>query len=149
EKSPSNKDEIQSRKSPSSRLSGQISILQYYLIFLPLSRPLSCGEGTGALQESNIYAKGVTITMVNIVRSTQMMTKSRTVIGISVDMITGMVAEKKIIAETDTTAMTNFVIRGTPIPEINNDGKNISAISIDTALAASKGSGTCTIHVNG
>src|SRR5699024_485584 len=33
EKSPPNRVKIQSRKGPSSRLSGQISILQYYLTF--------------------------------------------------------------------------------------------------------------------
>ena len=60
--------------------------------------------------------------------------------SISVAKIVGIVAEKKIIAETDRTPMTNFVTKeaSTTI----NAGKNISAISTAAALAANKGSGS-------
>src|SRR5699024_5257943 len=61
--------------------------------------------------------------------------------------MTGIVAEKNNTAETDTTAITNLVISGALVT--NKEGKNISAISIDAALAASNGSGTCVNHVNG
>lgn len=60
-------------------------------------------------------------------------------IGISVDTIQGINAEKKIIADTDTTAMTNLVTSALPVT--SKAGKNISAIDTALALAASKGSG--------
>lgn len=43
--------------------------------------------------------------------------------------------------------MTNFVTSGALTT--NNDGKNISAIPTDTALAAKSASGNCKTHVNG
>src|SRR5690625_4616182 len=85
--------------------------------------------------------------IVKIVRSIQMTINFGTLIGISVDKITGIVAEKNNIADTETVAITNFVISGASTT--NRAGKNISAISIEAALAANIGSGTCIIHVNG
>src|SRR5690625_3396094 len=96
---------------------------------------------------SNKNAIGVTIIIVKIVRSIQIIISLGTLIGISVDKITGIVAEKNNIADTETVAMTNLVMSGASTT--SNAGKNISAISIDAALAASIGSGTCIIHVNG
>src|SRR5690625_1297847 len=93
------------------------------------------------------YAIGVTIIIVKIVRSIQITINLGTLTGISVDKITGIVAEKNNTAETETVAITNLVMRGPPVT--NKEGKNISAISIDAALAAINGSGTCIIHVNG
>lgn len=68
-------------------------------------------------------------------------------IGISVDTIQGTSAEKKIIAETDTTAMTNFTT--TVACVTNNAGKNISAILNALAFATIIGSGNCRSQVNG
>ncbi|CKF91976.1 Uncharacterised protein [Streptococcus pneumoniae] len=67
--------------------------------------------------------------------------------GISVDNIQGMEAEKNKIDDTETTAITNFVTSGALTT--NNDGKNISAMPTDAALAAKSASGNCNSHVNG
>ncbi|COL22055.1 Uncharacterised protein [Streptococcus pneumoniae] len=61
--------------------------------------------------------------------------------GISVDNIQGMEAEKNKIDDTETTAITNFVTSGALTT--NNDGKNISAMPTDAALAAKSASGNC------
>jgi hypothetical protein len=66
-------------------------------------------------------------------------------IGISVERMHGITAEKKRIAEMETTAMINFVMRGASVT--NNAGKNISAISMAAAFAASSGSGICSKSV--
>src|SRR5699024_11242335 len=53
-----------------------------------------------------------TIIMVKIVRSIQITINFGILTGISVAKIQGMSAEKNRIADTDTTAVTNFVING-------------------------------------
>lgn len=65
----------------------------------------------------------------------------------SVDRIQGMEAEKNNMDDTETTAMTNFVTSGALTTK--REGKNISAIPTDAALAASSASGNCKAHVNG
>lgn len=60
-------------------------------------------------------------------------------IGMSVETIHGIKAEKKIMAETETTAITNFVTSALPVT--NKAGKNISAIETALAFAANNGSG--------
>src|SRR5699024_4601773 len=85
--------------------------------------------------------------IVNIVCSTQMTINFEMLTGIYVEKTTRIDAQKNNTAETDTTAITKLVISGALVT--NKEGKNISAISIDAALAASNGSGTCVNHVNG
>lgn len=87
------------------------------------------------------------ISNVKIVLCTYRIISSDTFNGISVDNIQGMEAEKNSIDDTETTAMTNFVTSGALTT--NNDGKNISAIPTDAALAAKSASGNCNSHVNG
>ena len=76
---------------------------------------------------------------VKMTRWNQMTISCGIVSGISVDTIHGTRAEKKMIDETETTAITNF----TTITELttSNDGKNISAMPSALAFATSIGSG--------
>lgn len=90
---------------------------------------------------------GVAIRIVKIVRSTQIIINFGILTGISVDKIQGTKAEKKIMADTDKTATMNLVTNAALA--VNREGRNISAISIAEALAASSGSGNWTSHVNG
>ena len=69
-----------------------------------------------------------------------MMTSFPIVSGISVDKIQGTTAEKKIMDDTETTAITNLVTMAAFV--INSAGKNISAIETALAFAASIGSGS-------
>src|SRR5699024_1691970 len=85
--------------------------------------------------QSSKYAIGVTRIIVKIVRSIHITISFGILIGISVAKIQGISAEKNRIAETDTTAIINFVIKGASTT--SKDGKNISAISVAAALAAS------------
>ena len=96
---------------------------------------------------SSKYAIGVAIISVKIVRSAQMTNSFGILIGISVAKIQGITAEKNKMAEIETTAMMNLVTRGASVT--SKAGKNISAISIADALAASNGSGICNRRVNG
>ena len=72
---------------------------------------------------------------------------SETFRGISVDKTQGIEAEKNKIDETDTTAITNFVMSGALAT--SKAGKNISAIPTAAAFAAKSASGSCNSHVNG
>ena len=92
-------------------------------------------------------ATGAANINVKMVLSIQMMIMSVKVIGISVDSIQGIDAEKKRIEDIDTTATTNLEIIGADV--INKAGKNISAISTDMAFAVSKGSGILSAKVKG
>ena len=67
--------------------------------------------------------------------------------GISVETIHGTTAEKKIIDETETTAMTNLTTNADSTT--SNAGRNISAIPSALAFATNIGSGNCNTHVNG
>lgn len=68
-------------------------------------------------------------------------------IGISVERILGIDAEKKRMDEMATVAMINFVIKGASTT--SSAGRNISAIPTAEAFAARKGSGICKFYVNG
>lgn len=82
-----------------------------------------------------------------MVLSSQMIKICGKVIGMLVDKITGTVAEKNIMVDTHTTPMTNLVKSAASTTK--RAGRNISAIPIDTALAASMASGNCNSHVKG
>ena len=84
---------------------------------------------------------GVIISNVKIVLCTYKIISSDTFNGISVDNIQGIDAEKNKIDDTETTAITNFVTSGALTTK--REGKNISAIPTDTALAARSASGNC------
>ena len=76
---------------------------------------------------------------VKMTRWNQMAISCGIVIGISVDTIQGTTAEKNMIDDTETTAITNL----TTIPDLttSNAGKNISAMPSALAFATSIGSG--------
>src|SRR3954447_22731109 len=95
-------------------------------------------------EQSKLYyrikkAIGAVRRMVNTTLSNQMTTSFPIVRGISVDKIHGTTAEKKIIDDTETTAITNLVTMAALVT--NRAGKNISAIETALAFAASIGSG--------
>ncbi len=98
-------------------------------------------------RQSSQYASGAVRMSVKTVRSNQMTRSRGKLSGISVDKMHGMTAEKNRIAETDTTAMMNFVTSGASVT--SKAGKNISAISMAEAFAANNGSGICNRRVNG
>lgn len=85
--------------------------------------------------------------MERMVLSSQMTKICGKVIGILVDKMTGTVAEKNIIVDTQTTPITNLV--NSAASTTRSAGRNISAIPIDAALAASIASGNCNSHVKG
>ena len=95
----------------------------------------------------NKKAIGVTSINERIVRCTQITNKRGILIGISVDKIHGIVAEKNKMDDTEITAVTNFVTIGASAT--SKAGRNISAISTAAALAAKSGSGICSRSVNG
>lgn len=84
-------------------------------------------------------AKGAVINRVRMVLSIQMTKISGILIGISVDKIQGIDAEKKRIEDTHSTPIINLVIIGVALTRTG--GKNISAISTAAAFAANIGSG--------
>ena len=85
--------------------------------------------------------------MLKTTLSIQIIKYSLIVKGIFVAIIHGMDAEKNSISETLTIAIKNLVIIWDSVT--NKAGKNISAILNETAFAASNGSGTLVIKVNG
>lgn len=72
-------------------------------------------------------------------RWNQMTISCGIVIGISVDTIQGTTAEKNMIDDTETTAITNFTTNAELTT--SNAGKNISAMPSALAFATSIGSG--------
>ena len=78
--------------------------------------------------------------MVNTTLSNQMTTSFPMVSGISVDRIQGTTAEKKMIDDTETTAITNLATNAAYVT--SKAGKNISAMETALAFAASIGSGS-------
>lgn len=85
-------------------------------------------------------AMGAVSKIVNTTLSNQITTSFPIVSGISVDRIHGTTAEKKMIEETETTAMTNFVTNAAFVT--NKAGRNISAMETALAFAANIGSGS-------
>ena len=95
----------------------------------------------------NKWPKEAAKIIANTVLSNQIINISFILIGISVDKIQGIEAEKNKMAATETTPITYFVSNEAPVT--SKAGKNISAISIAHASAANKGSGIFIINVNG
>jgi hypothetical protein len=90
---------------------------------------------------------GAVIINVMSVRSNQITINFVMLIGISVDRIQGIAAEKNNMDETETTAMMNLVTRGASTTR--SACRNISAIPIAEAFAAKNGSGICNAQVKG
>ena len=76
-----------------------------------------------------------------------MIIRSLILIGIEVDIIQGTTAEKKIISEIQVTATTYLVAIEAPVT--NTVGRDISAILVARAWAATVASGSCTAAAKG
>ena len=85
--------------------------------------------------------------MVNTVRRYHTTSICFTEIGIWVDKIQGMDAEKNNMDEIEITPITNFVTK-TLLAAIRA-GRNISAKPVAEAVDTSIGSGSCSTHANG
>src|SRR5699024_12678433 len=97
--------------------------------------------------QSSNNATGMVTNSVSNTRSNQITTIFGTEIGMSVATTHGTNAEKKMICETDTTAITNLTAVAWPVT--SNEGRNISAIPSADAFATNNGSPMCSSQVTG
>ena len=88
------------------------------------------------------------MTIVKATRSNHSTTICGIDIGTRVAMMHGTKAEKKMMAEIETTPITNFSTMS-PLPATAVAGRNISAIPSAAASLASCGSGRRTSHAKG